>query len=236
MRLDRSGSHLQAMLVIALLAHSPLMRASKGSVQAATSVAGASEAAGDRSEKISTEYQGDRERLRRAETTLRKLKNQAAGTLRQQLSKAQEQLDALGQRLEQAARSSQRDTFTAARKLEASIGLRTRRIESRALLLAAKAATALAKTAAAKQDFTFAERRLTDATELLRRARAILYGDHAYDDELDDVQAALGEATFAIKSHAQDAQARISQLLKDTDRVVGSLESDEQELTVIKGQ
>jgi hypothetical protein len=145
-------------------------------------------------------------------------------------------LNALGERLEQSARSSQQSTITGARKLEESIGVRTRRIEARALLLEAKANTALAKTAAAKQDFTFAERRLADATELLRRARAILYGDHAYDDELDDMEVSLREASFAIKSHAQNAQAKISQVLKDTDRVVGGLESDEQNLAVIKRQ
>jgi multidrug resistance efflux pump len=217
---------MKAMLVLALLACSPVLWASE-----AASGAGAYQ-----SQSVSNQYQWDRERLQRAQATLRQLKNEAAGTLRQQLSKAQEQLNALGERLEQAARSSQQSTITAARKLEESIGIRTRRVEARALLLEAKADTALAKTAAAKQDFIFAERRLADATELLRRARAILYGDHAYDDELDDMQAALGEASFAIKSSAQNAQAKISQVLKDTDRVVGSLESDEQNLSVIKGQ
>ncbi len=217
---------MKAILISALLACSPLVWAS-----AATSGAGV-----DQSQSVSTQYHGDRERLQRTQATLHQLKNEAAGTLRQQLSKAQEQLNALAERLEQAARSSKESTITAARTLEESIGIRTRRIEARALLLEAKANTALAKTAAAKQDFTFAERRLTDATELLRRARAILYGDHAYDDELDDMQAALGDASFAIKSRAQDTQAKISQVLKDTDRVVGSLERDEQKVSVIKGQ
>ena len=218
--------YMKAMLVLALLGCSALPGASE-----ATSGAGA-----DQSQSVATQYQGDHERLQRTQATLRQLKNEAAGTLRQQLSKAQEQLNALGERLKQAARSSQQSTITAARKLEESIGIRTRRIEARALLLQAKADTALAKTAAAKQDFIFAERRLADATELLRRARAILYGDHAYDDELDDMQAALGEASFAIKSRAQDTQAKISQVLKDTDRVVGRLESDEQNFALIKSQ
>ncbi|MGH7972695.1 MAG: hypothetical protein ACREIC_28610, partial [Limisphaerales bacterium] len=149
---------MKAMLLLALLACSPLTRASEA----------ASGAGVDQSQSVSTQYQGDRERLQRAQVTLRQLKNEAAGTLRQQLSKAQEQLNALGLRLEKAARSSPQKTITAARKLESSIGVRTRRIEARALLLEAKADTALAKTAAAKQDFIFAERRLADATDLLR--------------------------------------------------------------------
>jgi hypothetical protein len=185
---------------------------------------------------VSDAYQSDRARLQDAQSNLRQVEPGATDSLKQQLRNAQEQLNALTQRLEEAARASEQTTLTAARKLEESIGLRARRLEARSLLLAAKANTDLAKKAAAKQDFELAERRLADATEFLRRARATLYGDNAYDDELDDTEAALHEASFAIKSHAQNAQAKIARVLKDTDRVVGSLESDEQRLAVIKGE
>jgi len=179
------------------------------------------------SNNISAGYEGSRARLQNAREVLRQTADEAIQGLEQQLKKEQEQLDALARRLEEAARSAPDKTVAAARQVEEGIGLRVRRIEARAMLLQAKAKTSLAVRAASKYDFPRAEQRLAEATELLRRARATLYDDHAYDDEMDDMEAALHQATTAVKEHAKDALTKIQKVVSDSDRIVGSLEVNE---------
>ena len=80
---------------------------------------------------------------------------------------------------------------------------------------------------AAKKDFERADRLLADATELLQSAGETLGDDHAYDQLLDAMKLALREATTAVRAHAEDVRQKIEQVLTDTDRIVSSLESDE---------
>jgi len=174
-----------------------------------------------------TGYEGGRARLQHAREVLRQTTDEAVQGLQQQLKKAQNQLDALAAWLEEAARSAPDKTATAARQAEESIGLRVRRIEARALLLHAKAKATLAVRAASKYDFPRAKQRIEEATELLRRARATLYDDHAYDDEMDDMEAALHQAGAAVKENAKDALTKIQKVMSDSDRIVGSLEVNE---------
>ncbi len=70
------------------------------------------------------------------------------------------------------------------------------------------------------------------ATELLRTARAALFDDHAYDDQLDDMKAALLEASAAIKAHAQNAGGKIEQVVTDVDRILKRLEGDEKKAEI----
>lgn len=181
-----------------------------------------------------TGYEGSRARLQHARDVLHQTTDEAVQGLQQQLKKAQKQLDVLAARLEEAARSAPGKTATAARQAEESIGLRVRRIEARALLLQAKAKATLAVRAASKYDFPRSEQRLAEATELLRRARATLYDDHAYDDQMDDMEAALHQASAAVKENAKDALTKIQKVVSDSDRIVGSLESNEAKV-VIRG-
>ncbi len=179
-------------------------------------------------------YEASRERLQHAREVLRKTTDEAVEGLQKQLKKAQEQLGGLAARLEEGARSAQTQTIAAAREVEQGIGLRVRRMEGRTLLLRAKAKATLAVRAAAANDFAKAEQWLSDATELLRRARVALADDHAYDDQLDDMKVALNEASFAVKEHAKDALTKIRKVVTDSDRIVGSLEVHEEENAVIK--
>ena len=173
---------------------------------------------------VATGYESSRERLRDARDALHQGRSTAAQGLQRQLEKAHQQLEALAGRLEEEARAAGHSTLAAARQVEEDIGLRVRRMEARALLLQAKANTTLAVHAASAHDFMLAEQRLAAATDLLRKARAALVDDHAYDDDLDDMEAALHEASAAVKAQAQDTRKKIEQVLTDTDRIVGSLE------------
>ena len=181
---------------------------------------------------LASAYEASRQRLQQAGEALRKAKDDAVEGLQPELKRAQEQLDALAQRLEQGARSAKETSISAARNIEEGINLRVRRMEARTKLLGAKAKTKLAVSAAAKQDFARAEQLLGDATELLRTARAALVDDHAYDDQLDDMKAALVEASAAIKAHAQNAGGKIEQVVTDVDRILKRLEGDEKKAEI----
>jgi len=172
----------------------------------------------------SASYDSSRERLQHAREALRQAANDAAQGIQEELKKAREQLDVLSGRLEEAARSAQDKTITAARQAEENLGLRVRRMEARSLLLRAKAEASLAVRAAAKNDFDRAEQRLASATELLRRARACLVDDRTYDDQVEDMEVALREASVAIKEHAKNAGSKVEKVLTDADRIIGSLE------------
>src|SRR6267378_216643 len=77
---------------------------------------------------------------------------------------------------------------------------------------------------------------LESAGENLRRARAALYDDHAYDDQLDDMAVKLRQANDAIKGHAREARIKINQILMDADRIVGSLEKQETQAASLQGK
>ena len=173
-------------------------------------------------------YEASREHLQRARESLRQAKDEAEQGLQKQLQRAQEQLDALSKRLEEAATSAKTTALATARKMEQEISLRARRMEARALLLAARAKTSLAVREAAKNNFARADKNLADATDLLRRARAALVDDHTYDYELDDMKVALADATKAIKAHAEDARQKIEKAATQAELLVSSLEVNEQ--------
>ena len=176
---------------------------------------------------IAASYDKSRQRLQIARNHLRQLKEQAVEGLEKQVQLAQEQLETLARRLEEGAKSAKDATVAAARKVEEAIALRVRRIEARATLLQAKAKASRAVSSAAKKDFERADQLLEDATELLQSARETLGDDHAYDQLLDAMKLALREATTAVRAHAEDVRQKIEQVLTDTDRIVSSLESDE---------
>jgi hypothetical protein len=181
-----------------------------------------------------TSYDSSRKHLENARVNLRQAKNDTAQGIQQQLTKAREQLGALADRLEDAARAAGSKTAGAARDIQEGISVRARRIEARAWLLRASSESALAVHAASNNDFGRAQQHLADAAEYLRRARALLVDDHAYDDQLDDMAVKLREANAAVSGHAQEARIKINQVLLDSDRIVGSLEKRETEQAAIQ--
>ncbi len=185
------------------------------------------QALGRVAQAIAASYDKSRQRLQIARNHLRQLKEEAVEGLEKQVQLAQEQLETLARRLEEGAKSAKDATVAAARKVEEAIALRVRRIEARATLLQAKAKASRAVSSAAKKDFERADQLLQDATELLQSARETLGDDHAYDQLLDAMKLALREATTAVRAHAEDVRQKIEQVLTDTDRIVSSLESDE---------
>jgi uncharacterized phage infection (PIP) family protein YhgE len=179
------------------------------------------------SQSVAAAYERSRERLQVARDHLRQLKDDAVEGLEKQIKLTQEQLEALAQRLEEGAKSAKDATVATAEKVEKAIALRVHRIEARTTLLQAKAKATRAVGAAAKKDFDRAEQLLADATELLRSARETLGDDHAYDQFLDKTKLALRDATTAVRTHAEDVRQKIEQVLTETDRIVTTLESDE---------
>jgi hypothetical protein len=176
---------------------------------------------------IAASYDKSRQRLQVARNHLRQLKEEAVEGLEKQVQLAQEQLETLARGLEEGAKSAKDATATAARNVEQAIALRVRRIEARTTLLQAKAKASRAVSSAAKKDFERADQLLADATELLRNARETLGDDHSYDQLLEAMKVALREATTAVRAHAENVRQKIEQVLTDTDRIVSSLESDE---------
>ena len=180
-------------------------------------------------ESLATAYQRSRNGLQAARYRLRGLQESAAEGLDVQLRRAGEQIEALAQRLEQAAGTAKSATVAAARATERGIATRVRRAQVRVMLLEVKAKAALAQRAAADGAFDRADARLTEATDLLSEARAIVADDVAYLQSLDAIRDALRQAVLAVRSQAHDTRRRIDQVLVDTDRVVTTLESDERQ-------
>jgi hypothetical protein len=172
-------------------------------------------------------YEASRQTLRQTADGLRVLKAEAVEGLEQQLERAQQQLQALERRLEETAKSARQTTLAAAQTAERAIRLRVRRLEARGSLLYAKASAVLAQRWANKGELVRAEQRLDQATALLALARETLRADHAYDEQLEIVKRALAEATTAVRAKAQDIRQRIEQVLTETDKLLGALESDE---------
>jgi len=179
-------------------------------------------------QSIAAAYEASRQRLQFAREVLRQTKEEAIRGLEQQLQRAHMQLETLSQRLEEAARLAKEVSVNTARNVERAIGIRVRRIEARVMLLRAKAKTTLAVNAASRHDLQLAEQRLQEAAELVRITHEIFGDDHAFDQILDAVKRSLREATGAVQRHAQNLQARIEQVLEETDRLIGSLETEEE--------
>ena len=176
---------------------------------------------------LSAAYSRSRERLQVARETLHRQKVEAVEGMEKQLELAQDQLDGLGRRLEEAAGSIKNVAVSTARRIEEAITVRVHRLEARAILLQAKAKVSRARTAAGKNDFQRADELLADATDLFHSARESLGRDHSYDLQLEVMKQALRSATTAVRARAEDTRSRIDRLISDTDRIVGALESDE---------
>jgi len=172
-------------------------------------------------------YEASRQTLRQTAEGLRNLKDEAVEGLEQQIERAQQQLQALERRLEQTAKAARDNTVAAAQKAERALRLRVHRLEARGSLLYAKASAVLAQRWANKGEFLRAEQRLDQATAMLALARETLRADHAYDEQLEVVKHSLAEATTAVRAKAQDVRQRIEHVLAETDKLLGSLESDE---------
>ena len=178
-------------------------------------------------DSISTAYSRSRERLQAARENLRSQKTGTVEVVEKQLQLAQEQLEGLGRRLEQAAGSVKTLAFSTAQRIEEAIALRVRRLEARASLLQAKAIASRAQAAATKNDFQRADELLADAADLFHAARETLGNDRTYDLQLEAMKQGLRAATSAVRLRAQDTRSRIDRVLADTDRIVDALESDE---------
>ena len=178
-------------------------------------------------DSLSAAYGRSRERLHAARENLRRQKTETVEGMEKQLQLAQDQLEVLGGRLEEAAGSVKTVAFSTAQRIEEAIALRVRRLEARASLLQAKAKASRAQTAAAKNDFQRADELLADAADLFQAARETLADDRTYDLQLEAMKQGLRAATSAVRSRAQDTRSRIDRVLADTDRIVGALESDE---------
>jgi hypothetical protein len=180
------------------------------------------------SSSLSAAYDASRQRLLHARDVLRQTREEAIRGMEQHLYRAQEQIEALAQRLEEAAQSAKASSISAARNLERAISIRVRRLEARAILLRARAKMSLAVSAASRDDFVLAEQRLEEAIDLLREADDLLADDHAYDSALDSMKLSLRNATTSVQAHAKNIRAKIEDVLAETDRLIGNLESDEQ--------
>ena len=179
------------------------------------------------SQAMTAAYDRSRLRLALARENLRLQKEEAVEGLQKQVNLAQEQLDALAGKLEDTAHAAKDMTVSAARSAEEAIALRVRRIEARATLMLVKAKATRAQSIAADKEFLLADQLLAEATDLLRDARETLGDDHVYDTQLDAIKVSLRKATEAVRTQAEDTRMRIEQVLADTDKIVGTLESDE---------
>lgn len=178
-------------------------------------------------EAMALAYEQNRQQLQEARENLRELQAQAVEGLEQQIKNASEQLDALAKRLEEKAKAAKAVTLKVAQSIERAISLRVRRMGSRATLLRAKAKASRAASAAKNGDFRRADEFLAEATALLREARENLSDDHDYNKLLETMKITLREARLAVRSHAENVQQTIERALTDADRLVGNLESDE---------
>jgi hypothetical protein len=176
---------------------------------------------------IEQAYDESRQTLQQTADSLRLLKQEAIEGLEQQIERATQQLQALERRLEHSLNNARASTLSAAHNAERALRQRVRRIEARGSLLYAKASAVLAQRWAAKGELIRAEQRLDQATALLALARETLRADHAYDEQFETVKRALAEATAAVRAKAQDVRHRIEQVVSETDRLLGALESDE---------
>ena len=179
------------------------------------------------SQSLAAAYDRSRSRLLAAGVRLRSLQESALEGMEVQLQRAGEQIDALAQRLEHAAHAARSATVAAARATERGLTVRVSRVQARVVLLEVKAQAVLAERAAGEGQFDRADARLTEAIELLAKARSILGEDNVYDHQLDAVRDALRHAVDSVRSRAEDSRRRIDQVLADADRVVNTLESDE---------
>jgi hypothetical protein len=178
-------------------------------------------------DSLSAAYGRSRERLQAARENLRRQKTETVDGMEKQLQLAQDQLEALGRPVEEAAGSVKTVAFSTAQRIEEAITLRVRRLEARVTLLQAKAKASRAQAAAAKNDFQRADELLIDAADLFQSARKTLGNDHAYDLQLEAMKQGLRAATAAVRARAQDTRSRIDRVLAETDQIVGALESDE---------
>lgn len=176
---------------------------------------------------LAAAYGRSRERLQTARENLRRQKTETVEGMEKQLQLAQDQLESLARRLEEAAGSVKMVAFSTAHRIEEAIALRVRRLEARATLLQAKAKASRAQAAAAKNDFQRADELLADAADLFQSARETLGNDRDYDLQLEAMKQGLRAATTAVRSRAQDTRSRIDRVLADTDQIVSALESDE---------
>jgi cellobiose-specific phosphotransferase system component IIA len=180
---------------------------------------------------IEEAYEASRQTLRQTAEGLRLLKDEAIEGLEQQVERATQQLQELERRLEAAAKAARDTTLAAAQKAERALRVRVHRLEARGSLLYAKGCAVLAIRWARKEEFDRAEKRLDEATALLALARETLRADHAYDAQFDIVKRTLADATTAVREKAQDVRQRIEHVLAETDKLLGSLESDETKAT-----
>lgn len=57
----------------------------------------------------------------------------------------------------------------------------------------------------------------------------MLGDDHAYDTDLDAISESLRDAIAAAKAKAEEFRARIEKVVNDSDRLISSLETHEQQ-------
>ena len=181
------------------------------------------------SRSVAQAYERSRQRLAASRESLRRQSEEAVEDLERQIKRAQEQLETLARRLEKSAHAAVDATVEARQAVERAIAERVRHIEARAIILQVKGKTSRAVHATKRKDFARADALLTEGAELLRNAREVLGNDHAYEHLIETMKAALRDATSAVRAQAQNVQQQIERVLTDADRLVGSLESDEEQ-------
>lgn len=178
---------------------------------------------------IEEAYEESRETLQQTAEGMRQLKSEAIEGLGQELERITEQLRALQRRLDEGLKSARDTTLATAQSCERSLRRRVHRMQARGSLLYAKGAATLAIRWVRKEEFQRAEKRLDEATALLALARETLRADHAYDQQFEVVKRALAEATGAVRAKAQDVPRRVEYVLAETDKLLGALETEEQQ-------
>lgn len=178
-------------------------------------------------EAVARAFDESRRGVQDVRERLDELSEETAAGLAQQLIHANDQLDALAERLEETAKAAKDATLKTAQTIERAIDVRVRRIGARANLLRVKAKATQAASAAEKRDFGRADELLAEAADLLRETRGTLGDDHAYSELLGTMKKTLHDATLAVRSHAENVRQKIEMALADADKLVGHLESDE---------
>jgi chromosome segregation ATPase len=179
------------------------------------------------SQSIAIAYDRSRERWANTRDELITQEKAAVEGLEEQVKKARNQLEILGEKLEEYPTAARESTLDAARRAEEAISRRIRRIQARVTLLQAKGKARWAQKAETDKDLERADQLLQESMDLLREARETLSGDPVYRKELEAMKSALQEATAAVRTRTEDIRQRINRVLADTDSIINTLEADE---------
>lgn len=176
---------------------------------------------------LAVAYEQSRRQLAATRETLRHYKEEAASGVAEHMSLALQQLGQLSAELEENAHVTKINPLVAARRVQAAIADRVRRLEARALLLLAGWKAHSARVAAIEQRFAEAEELLDEASGLIGRADDNLKCDPHFEIMSDGLRRAMREAAASLRAHADLTVRKMDRLLAETERLVRDLERDE---------